>query len=490
MRAQLGILFTIFVGFSACSHEDVESRRSQPSQSPQPDELGDGEPGLELTQSECNVAANLSKVTASPSGSLFINSPDVLNDARAKVVNGVPGKWSFPYAIREILELPNPSNNPTLLAAEQTKVNEFLNKYTQTGAVNGFSPPSRASTRQQLAAAWGKTRGSDGKDYLTFDKAPFKLVAIVNRLDLVKKGQTDVTAGEGRFVYGFTGVGAMTVIFEYDLAIGTASNKGMATILDWARKWQGLKSFLQDTDAAVAGTQPNQTIGAALAFRDKAGYLSALEGITELWASRSAQHRTGGTQASIAQIRTNEILSSPWELRELIRWRNSAGKASLALTTVKNNPDKSFANGGNGLASWLASNVTCSNAADKNTCSYNTPNAQLPARIAKGNKTVGLLGATALEDFTWFPRSTDVKQRFAALNTCSGCHTGETNTAFVHVDSFTGAPSTFLENDLVARLRSFKNLVCLATAGSDGLNLADAPANIEALRIDTSRRTH
>jgi hypothetical protein len=133
---------------------------------------------------------------------------------------------------------------------------------------------------------------------------------------------------------------------------------------------------------------------------------------------------------------------------------------------------------------------TCTNPADKNTCSYNTADAQLPARIANGTTTVGLLGATALEDFTWFPGSTNVKQRFAALNTCSGCHTGETNTAFVHVDSFTGAPSAFLKKDLVARLRSFKNLVCLASASTGSLNLADEQGDLEALRIDTSRLTH
>jgi hypothetical protein len=502
LRPLLAVALVISV-FAACggnpskikflnerNNKSTSVEHAKPLTGSEEDADAEREVAFDLTSAQCSVAANIAKVTASPSGTLFINSTLVTNDNRAKVVAGVPGKWSFAYAMREILELPNPSTTPALLAAEQAAVTSFLDKYIQTAPVNTFVPPSRAGTRSQLLAAWGKTTGSDAKLYLTFDKAPFKLLAIVNRLDIVKKGKTAVTAGEGRFVYGFTGGGPMTVILEYDLPIAAASNRGMINILAWVRKWQNLKTFLTDTNTAVTGTQPNQAVGAALSFRDKPGYLAALEQVTEMWANRAAQKRTGGTQAAISQIRTNEILSSPWELREIVRNRTAAGKAALGLTTVKNNPASSFINGGNGLTAWINANVTCSVATNKNSCSYITADGMLPATIPNGAATVRLLNASSPEDVTWFSGSTVVKQRFVALNTCSGCHTGETGTAFVHVDPSNAAPSQFLKIDLARRLKSFKNLVCLDAAALVNLNLAEAEEDTSSLRIDTSNFTH
>lgn len=445
--------------------------------------------GFELTATQCSDAALINKITASPSGSLFINSPDVVNDPRAKGV----GKWSFGYAMREILELPAPGLAPSLLLAEQNAINTFLNKFNQTAPVNGFVPSKRDATRSSILALWGKTRGSDGKDYLTFDKAPFKLLAIMNRLDIVKKGSTGVTAGEGRFVFGFTGPSPMTVILEYDLPIGVASNNGITSALIWAKRFQSLKNFLQDTNTVLRGVQPNQAINAPLAFTNKAGYLTALEGITEMWANRRAQKRTASvkTQSAISQIRTNEFISFPWELREISRGRSAQDLPILALTTVKNNPDQSFANGKGIFASWLESNITCRVAGDKNSCAYTTANASLPAALPDGMK---LLGAAAPVDFQWAPNSTNIKHRFTALNTCSGCHQSETGTSFLHIDIASRQPSAFMRADLARRLKGFKNLVCLAAVSTGELNLAgeaeNAASTLENLRIETSSMTH
>jgi hypothetical protein len=480
--SRIGLVCFAFLVTNCDQSQSFRAEEAQDSGDEIAAEMG----GLELTPAQCN-ATTVAKVTASVVGSLFINAPEVLNNVRAKGV----GKWSFGYAMREILELPNPGTSPTLLAAEQAKVNEFVGKFIQTAKVNTFTPSNRPGTRSQILGLWGKTRGSDSKDYLTFDKAPFHLVAIVNRLDIVKKGKTGVTAGEGRFVYGFNG-GPMTVILEYDLAIGTASNKGIANINAWTKKWQALKTFLADTNTAVAGVQPNQSSTAVLKFSsaaNQAAYLAALEGITELWANRTAQKRTGGTQAAISQIRTNEILTSPWELREIIRDRDAAGKARFTLTTVKNNPDQSFSGGGKGLAAWINANVVCKVASNKNTCSFNTANGEMPASIPGASAPVPLLGAAAPESFVWFQSSTKVKERFVALNTCSGCHTDETGTRFTHVDPTSGFASTFMTaTDLPRRLSNFKNLVCLAAATTGELNLDEQ--DLSEFRMDTSSFTH
>ncbi len=494
MRATHFGAMGLFLLTFACAGEDHTSKRTESTDTNAVPIEQDGEDelaGLSLTQSECSVATNIDKVTASPRGQLYINSATVLNDARARVVGGVPGKWSFAYALREILELPAPGTDPVKLAAEQTKIDEFLNKYTQSTKVNTFIPQNRTSTRSTILAAWGTTKGADNRQYRTLDLAPFKLVAIVNRLDIAKKGKTGVTGGEGRFVYGFTGGGPMTVIFEYDLAIGTASNKGVASALDWAKKWQGLKAFIADTNTGVAGIQPDQAVNKQPVFTDAPSYLAALEAITELWANRSAQKRTGGTEASISQIRTNEILDNDWELREIVRTRSAQNLPVLTLTTVKNNPDQGLNNNAT-LKTWLGANVVCAVATDIKTCSYNTANAQIPATIPKGTATMAVLGAEAPEPFgfRWFQSSTVVKERFFALQTCNGCHTAETGTSFTHVSPSNGAPSAFLLGDLTPRLKNFKNLVCLGAANAGALNLSESEDDLNALRVDVSPWTH
>lgn len=216
---------------------------------------------------------------------------------------------------------------------------------------------------------------------------------------------------------------------------------------------------------------------------------------TSFWANRTAQKFTTGTQAAISQIRTNEFLSSPWQLREIIRTRNTAGASVLTLTTVKNNPDTTLNNNA-ALKNWLSANVLCKVATDKKTCAFNTANGQIPATIPVGTGTQSVLGVQSDASFTWFSGQTDTKLRFFALQSCNGCHTGETHTGetgprFTHVSTTNGAPSAFLLTDMIARVSNFKNLVCLGAANSSDLNLA--PANedeLNLLRIDISNSTH
>lgn len=83
-------------------------------------------------------------------------------------------------------------------------------------------------------------------------KAPFKLLAIVNRMDLrAHDGGQASTGGEGRFVFGVLGAdgkplpplagdaaGGFTVIFEYEL-IATRMDQRR----DWAMRWAQLGNF-------------------------------------------------------------------------------------------------------------------------------------------------------------------------------------------------------------------------------------------------------
>ena len=125
-------------------------------------------------------------------------------------------------------------------------------------------------------------------------KAPFRLLAIVNRLDLRKTDDGDFHAGEGRFVFGLVDVesGCMprefVVIFEYGQPAAT-----VAEIQDWAHAWHGLSAH---------GFGPD--------------YNESLEAVTHGFTGPGADpSKPNGS--SINQIRTNEIvLDGPWELRE------------------------------------------------------------------------------------------------------------------------------------------------------------------------------
>lgn len=476
---------------------------------------------LGLTQAQCTTTA-LNSVTASPRGQLYINSPAVLNDNRSKnsVNNSGPGgAWSFANALREILELPtDPGNSAANLLAEEQAVDSFIDMFgSQT--VNGVNAAERKNTVIALKRMWGIRMDANGTVRRWLGGAPFKLVAIVNRMDIVKRtssGAVDsTTAGEGRLVFGFTGSSSMTVIFEYNLPVGTVSPTGGITQASWTVLWRDLKNHLSDTNNSRSGVQPDQSLTSQPIFSNQASYLNALEGITNRFVRRTSQKRaaTGtATQAAIAQIRTNEFLGSPWELREIVRVRNSLSKAVLQATTTKNSLGVGSGITGSGLTSrsdadlgaWIDGNVTCSNPNDISSCRFSASNHQMPESFSRNGKSFKSGPSSEANFGRWFSSdSSNIKRRFFALESCDGCHSSETNVFFTHTSPFNGDPSAFLTNastigafrveaDLARRLRNFKNLVCLASPTAAGLNLGVSAPVVAPLekRVGTSSSVH
>jgi hypothetical protein len=142
---------------------------------------------------------------------------------------------------------------------------------------------------------------------LDLTKAPLRLLAIGNRLDL--RNLAAGKAGEGRFVFGVLDGGTprqFTVILEYNLPGST-----QADVASWAARWHALGTLGIGTPA----------------------YNAALQKITDAFAGPNLiPTRPNGS--SISQVRSNEIaLSSPWELREF--GLNAAGnlvERTVALT--------------------------------------------------------------------------------------------------------------------------------------------------------------
>jgi hypothetical protein len=219
-------------------------------------------------------------------------------------------------------------------------------------------------------------------------------------------------------------------------------------------------------------------------------------------------------QSAIAQIRTNDFIGSPWELREIMRSRDSAGQVQLAITTNKNTV--SLASGQTrsdaDLGEWVDKNVRCSNPSDLASCEFATVNKALPSEISIKDKNNAVKtfrqGPSVPVEGRWFDGNMDkIERRFFALESCDGCHQSEGLAFFVHTDHSNGEPSRFLidtsplgmkignfkvEADLARRLRNFRNLVCLAAPLQGDLNLTSDGGVVAPLgmRVGVSESVH
>lgn len=106
------------------------------------------------------------------------------------------GKWTFEYLITEMM--------PQAVPTGQEKsdfVLTWLNHWLTTQSVNTFNVPSRSSMQTQIIDPW---LASSGGVNLDLSIAPFRLLSIVNRVDLAQRDSSGnvVDAGEGRFVFG------------------------------------------------------------------------------------------------------------------------------------------------------------------------------------------------------------------------------------------------------------------------------------------------
>jgi len=284
--------------------------------------------------------------------------------------------WTFGRLIQDLAGTNDPSD----------LVLRWLEHWEREQAVNGFVAPARPLIRPLVIDPW--LRRSGGRR-LDLTKAPFRLLAIVNRLDLRRNPVYGPgNAGEGRFVFGVLDENGnalpFTVIFEYELPARTLDD-----VKKWAEAWHALGSI---------------PFGPA--------YGDALNRVTDGFARRGAAPGKPNGSA-LNQIRTNEIaLAGPWELREFVI---SPRSGLLVQTTVKQTPDISF-NQTADLAKFVNANE---------------------AEILAGRHAVppAWLGAASPVSLVFdAPGIRNPEARHGlALATCSGCHQAETGTGFLHV---------------------------------------------------------
>jgi hypothetical protein len=357
-----------------------------------------------------------------PARELFITDVSVVDDARYTTWVGrsdpdPEGGWSFGRLIDNMV--PEYMRGPY---GRSQFVLHWLRTWEHDQTVNGQLIPARPLIRSLIIDPWRAASGCTGSDrscVLDMSKAPFRLLAIVNRPDLRKrpKDREPGMAGQGRLVFGVLGPNRermpFTVIFEYRLPIQDSSD-----IVSWGERWHELSSL-------PFGPSYNEKL-----FTVTRGFIRR----------NAAPRQVNGS--ALLQIRTNEIPLSPvepklWEMREFVL---SSKTGLLQPVTVKQEVRASL-NGTAALGDWVEANATDI----------------LAGRHVVPKKWHGkpFLAAAAPvpSTLTWtVPGVTEEVRHAFALATCSGCHKSETGTNFLHVRTREpGSPSllsAFLAQEL------------------------------------------
>lgn len=333
-----------------------------------------------------------------PARELYVDAPAVIQDQRADP----GGPWHFASVVRSLLPTGATDAEVSRLVSdwfsswerEQALTPDPLRPESPENPLRVLAPrpgvgeavlaPWLAASRAARAAAGAAEDGS-----LQLSLAPFALRAIVYRPDLRDAARCATSAGEGRYVFavlkeptehpaavtGREDVQQFTLIFEFDLPTG------LRTAQDWAASWHALS----------AGSAER--------------YLERLEALTRGF--------TYG--ATLGQIRSNEILVFPSELRQFSLDEVAPGRFAIRNAALAQTPDWSLTNGA-ALSQWAFEHRD-----EIMTASHGMPPALggLTALAPRAKKwqlqNPGGLAREELEEL-----------RFTlSKNTCNGCHAFE-----------------------------------------------------------------
>ncbi len=369
--------------------------------------------------------------------SIFITNLAVVEDSTrtwnfCTQKGNVNGSWTFGTLMRQLA-----SKSLTQIASDSAVsayIKTWLKNWETTQVINRDSVKARTLVDSIILNPWLDTSRSHGTPAGQLDMrwAPFKLIAITNRFDL----RTGLSCGEGRLVFCLISSACsalrnppeqqFTVIFEY----GVNQPRSCDAQHAWAQQWVNLTNF---------------PLGSAQ-------YNLALQNITDQF-TKCGTNPSKPHQSSLDQLRTNEIaLVLPttinpkrWELREFIL---DSATGNLKETTVKQTPaDKYNAQVVNTDVQHMVS-YSNQNQAGINTGKFTVPLTWqgspflAGATRVNGNPTGKPTGnqaavyhwdGTGSGNASTFIMSDNTRFNFS-LQTCSGCHSGETQTAFTQIN--------------------------------------------------------
>ncbi len=321
------------------------------------------------------------------------------------------GVWTFGHLITQMANTPSTGISVTDL------IQSWLEKWMAAQTINTDNVPARTAIFNQVILPWLQ-KSNPGAIITTanwktfpFDPtfAPFRLLAIVNRLDLRgNSGYKISNAGEGRFVFGVLSSSCTPLRFTAILEYGIPKNN-CKELHDFAQQWWNLKLLVPGTGA----------------------YNSALQAITDQFTlANTSPSKPNGS--SLNQLRTNEIsLSRPWELREFVIGK----KGGFEEVTVKQEPALKF----NRIAGATAANQQVlavyanSNQPDILDQTYVVPDVDPISSL----NFLGGKAHTVTAGHFWDASTTsgpafitnDTVRHLLSVNTCSGCHGGEARTS-------------------------------------------------------------
>jgi hypothetical protein len=373
------------------------------------------------------VAFDPSRVFAplspAPSRSLLINDPSVVGTGDptrtwdpCTGAGTKMGAFTFGHLMTEMA-------NPSLTGINpSTFVMRWLQTWQANQTVNTFNVPARPNIAAQIINPW---LAASGGSTLDLGIAPFRLLAIVNRLDLRTGssfyGGSTGNAGELRFVFGAVVPGRQcqllpfTVILEYGVPI-----QGCLPTKSWAQQWVNLSSL---------------ALGSA-------AFNAALQAITDQVVLRNkAPGKPNGS--ALDQLRTNEVaLASPWELRQ---FNLRSPVDMLHESPVAQTPDvrfNAFDPGWSG-STLLDQFILSTPAGATVPLSFmGVPFLGGAAPVTGNNLGYIWMTSTLDLDPMHSPNWNERRHQFS-LNTCNGCHAGEVHTPFTHISPTTplGSPA-------------------------------------------------
>lgn len=367
-----------------------------------------------------------------PSRSLIITDPAVVADPLRTYDpcdsdgdgnrGNVDGVWSFKTLL----------SNMAPRGQEREFIHQWLQQWLIVQTVNGFSTSSNPrALLKDFFIGWDGVNAST----LDIDSLPFRLLAIVNRIDLAKSSAYGASAssGEIRLVFG--------ILIDSSPGCSSPSPDEMTVIFEY-------KDETTDNCAGLK-SRANQWLRLSALVPGSPGFNTALQDITDDVTQRnSAPSRPGGS--ALGQLRTNEIVNrNPWTLREFVI---DSGSGNLATTTVKQTPDQIFRltsrETTDSFVVSQAPEILCEahvvpesfesnpfltseifNPAGDNFWKPSPDPSRLPARFPFCHRSNAVLGSPGIQN--------ELRHKFG-LNTCNGCHSvAETGSEFVHVDPMT-----------------------------------------------------
>ena len=388
---------------------------------------------------------------------LLITSLEVVNGPEATY----PGPWSFGHLMDEAFGK-DLSRNTVATWLDQWAKGEPGTSPESPGV------PGREALDERLIAPWRQRDGHvPGTEWLPdFSHAPFRLLAIVNRMDLGKHAAppapppddlpgfhnppggygtrstlADSDAGEARLVFGAVDsngkplAGGMTIIFEYGL---DAPAERPTRPYDWALAWHRLgarKSFDADYRTDLARL--------TRLFTDRRETLATAGKARENDLLQRLAAEAGSASLQLLRVRIND--GACGTLREFREFIPETGK--LAIAPLPGTPDDSFFVQGSlanrVLSDWLAEQRVAPVSQRDNPRAAKTeipPSFTLPPNFVSAGKSLPVKTHVAQvrdNDATfhwdgWGLRDEGLRRAFS-MQTCCGCHCGDTSSTFFHI---------------------------------------------------------